>query len=326
MSTPKQALTDLEKGKPWPIYYLYGDEPFKIHEFVDKLAQTIFGQPVTGASTQELSFRVERLDGAVSSGADVLEAVQTLGLFAPNGAGDERPHRLVIVRDAGKLKETAPLFEALLASGKGSSPWADSLLVLLAETIDARRKLHQWLKKSGYALEFKPARDAELAQWVHYLAKKAGATVTPDAVPLLSVLSDGSLYRLAQEIQKAWLYAGAKEGLVLTTEHVAAVSSSQVTHEMIELVRAVLEGKRARSLLLSERLIKAPEDALGLVGFLTWAIKSPGRGYAGTIVGGQGRVRRLVQSLVDLDQRLKTSGLDPNALVEKFIIEETTNG
>ena len=314
MSTAKQALSDLEKGKLWPVYYLYGEEPFKIHEFIDKLAQTVFGEPLSAAS---LSFCVDRIDGTTASGSDVLEAVQSMGLFGSS------KRRLVLVRETAKLKEVDALFNALSSAKKGESPWGDSLLVLASESLDARRKLHQWIKKNGYALEFKPARDAELAQWVQYLAKKTGATVAPDAVPLLSVLSDGSLYRLAQEIQKAWLYAGAENGAAITAEHIAAVSSAQVTHEMVELVRAILESKRTRSLLLAEKLVKTSEDALGLVGFLTWAIKSPGRGYTGGITGGQPRVRKLVQSLVDLDQRLKTSGLDPNALVEKFIIEET---
>lgn len=315
MSTPKQALADLEKGKAWPVYYLYGDEPFKINEFVDKISELIFG------NQGDISFCVERLDGPASTGSDVLEAVQSMGLFGGGENGDRK--RLVIVRQGHQLKEVDPLFAVLSESKKGESPWGDNILVFVAESLDARRKFHQWVKKNGYALEFKPARDAELAQWVTYLAKKTGATVAPDVVPTLAVLSDGSLYRLAQEIQKAWLYAGAEEGTQITAEHIAQVSSTQVTHEMIELVRAILEAKRTRALLLAEKLIRSSEDALGLVGFLTWAIKNPGRGYAGTVAGGQARVRKMVDSLIDLDQRLKSSGLDPNALIEQFVIEQT---
>lgn len=319
MSTPKQALADLEKGKPWPIYYLYGDEPFKINEFVEKVSATLFGdQPATGGA---LSFNVDRIDAQTSTGSDVLEAVQTMGLFGGGGAGGNK--RLVLVRQGHALKETDPLLAALSAAKKGESPWGDNVLVFAADSLDGRKKFHQWIKKNGCALEFKPARDAELAQWVQYLAKKTGAIVSPDVVPMLAVLSDGSLYRLAQEIQKAWLYAGAEPGTQITAEHLAEVSSAQVTHEMIELVKAVLESKRTRALLLAEKLIRSNEDALGLVGFLTWAIKNPGRGYTGVIAGGQPRVRRMVQTLVDLDQRLKTSGHDPSALVEQFVIEET---
>lgn len=315
MSTPKQALADLEKGKIWPVYYLYGDEPFKVNEFVDKMTELMFGKQ------DDLSFCVDRIDGPTSTGSDVLEAVQSMGLFGGGANGDRK--RMVIVRQGHQLKEVDPLFAVISETKKGESPWGDNVLVFVAESLDARRKFHQWVKKNGYALEFKPARDAELAQWVTYLAKKTGATVSPEVVPMLAVLSDGSLYRLAQEIQKAWLFAGAEPGAQITAEHVAEVSSTQVTHEMIELVRAILEAKRTRALLLAEKLIRSSEDALGLVGFLTWAIKNPGRGYSGAVAGGQARVRRMVESLIDLDQRLKSSGLDSNALIEQFVIEQT---
>ncbi|MBI3557656.1 MAG: hypothetical protein HY074_15450 [Deltaproteobacteria bacterium] len=269
---------------------------------------------------QNLTFCVDRIDGATATGSDVLEAIQSMGLFG--GASDDR-RRLVIVREAQLLKELDPLADAAMNAGKGASPWGDSLLLLVAESIDGRRKFHQWLKKHDLTLEFKPARDAELAQWVAYLTRKCGAKVDAQAAQMLAVMSDGSLYRLAQEIEKAWLYAGGTAGAEITAEHISMISTSQITHEMIELVRAVLEGKRTRGLLLSEKLIRAPEDALGLVGFLTWAIKNPGRGFTGNIAGGAGRARKMVHALVELDFRLKSSGLDANALVEQFVIEQT---
>jgi DNA polymerase-3 subunit delta len=315
----KQALADLEKGKAWPVYYLYGEEPFKINEFIEKATAILFGEKSNAdeKANTDLSFCVDRIDGATLTGSDVLEAVQSMGLF---GASSGR--RLVLVRQAHQLKEIDSLSNALTES-KDGAPFGDNVLILAADSLDGRRKFHQWLKKKGYALEFKPARDAELSQWVRYLAKKAGAKVTPEAADILGVLSDGSLYRLAQEIEKAWLYAGAQPDVTLTPEHIAAVSSNQVTHEMIELVQAILEGKRTRALLLTEKLVRSPEDALGLVGFLTWAIKNPGRGFQGTIRGGEKRAREFVGALIDLDQRLKSSGLDHGALVEQFVIERT---
>lgn len=265
-----------------------------------------------------LTFCVDRIDGATSTGSDVLEAISSMGLF---GGSDRR--RLVIVRQAHLLKEVDPLADRLMDSPK-DSPWGDSLLLLVAESLDGRRKFHQWLKKRDLALEFKPARDAELAQWVQYLAKKTGAKVGREAAEMLAVLSDGSLYRLAQEIEKAWLYAGAEKGIELTPEHVAGVASNQISHELVELVRAILEGKRTRALLLSESLIKGSDDALGLVGFLTWALKNPGRGgFVGQVSGGVSRARELSHALLDLDLRLKSTGTDANAAVEQFVIEHT---
>ncbi len=317
MLNPKTALADIEAAKSKPLYFLYGEEPFKISEFVDKAQKAMFGK------ASNLTFCVDRIDGAEASGSDVLEAIQSMGLFGGSSGDDRR--RLVIVRQAQLVKDIDTLADVAMNSAKAgqASPWGDSLLLLVAESIDGRRKFHQWLKKQDLALEFKPARDAELAQWVTYLTKKCGAKVNAEAAQMLAVVSDGSLYRLAQEIEKAWLYAGGTPGAEITAEHISQISTSQITHEMIELVRAVLEGKRTRGLLLSEKLIRAPEDALGLVGFLTWAIKNPGRGFTGNILGGTVRARAMIHALVDLDFRLKSSGLDANSLVEQFVIEQT---
>lgn len=313
VAPPKQVLAELEKGKGRALYYLYGEEPFKINEFVEKATRALFGDE------KNLTFCIDRIDGAAATGADVLDAIQSMGLFGGEHGGSRR---LVVVRQAHLLKEVEALANAAPGAGK-TSPWGENLLLLVGDSLDGRRKFHQWLKKEGLALEFKPARDAELAQWVQYLAKKTGATVSGQAAQMLAVFSDGSLYRLSQEIEKAWLFAGAKPGVELTIEHVAAISSSQVTHEMVELVSAILEGKRTRALLLAEKLIRASEDALGLVGFLTWAIKNPGKGFTGSLAGGTARARRMIRALVELDVRLKTSSLDVSATVEQFVIEQT---
>lgn len=310
MSTAKQALTDLQKKKFWPVYFLYGEEPFKIQEFITKVKEQLF------TDKTQADFCVDKLDGSQSKGADVLGAVQSLGLFGGGGTSG----RLVIVKQAHLLKETEDFFEAL-QEAKDASPWDDSVLILIAESLDGRKKLHQWLKKKGFALEFKKATDAELQQWIQYMAKKQGATIEPQAAQWLAVISEGSLERLQGDIEKAWLYAGASDGVVLTEEHVRAVTGSQVSHEMAELVQAVLAAKRTRAMVLVEKLIQGSEDALGFVGFMTWALKNPGRGFQFQT----SRAREILLGLVELDQRLKSSGLEPQALVEEFVLSGSSS-
>lgn len=312
MSTPKQALADLQKKKFWPVYYLYGEEPFKIQEFITKVQDTLFTKKT------QTDFCVDKIDGSQSKGADVLNAVQSLGLFGGAQAGASG--RLVIVKQAHLLKEMEDFFKTL-ESSKEDSPWEDSVLIFIADTLDGRKKLHQWLKKKGYALEFKKSTDTELQQWIQYLAKKQGAQIEGQAAQWLAVISEGSLERLQGDIEKAWLYAGATEGAQLTEEHVRAVTGSQVSHEMAELVQAVLSGKRTRAMVLVEKLIQGAEDALGFVGFMTWALKNPGRGFSFSV----SKAREFLLGLVELDQRLKSSGLEPQALVEEFVLSSSSS-
>ena len=73
--TPKQALADIEKGKAKPLYYLYGEEPFKTNEFIEKAAIAMFGQgsdltfcPITrdmGSTPKEASIKIGSMKYAI---------------------------------------------------------------------------------------------------------------------------------------------------------------------------------------------------------------------------------------------------------------------
>ncbi len=307
MSTPKAALADLQKGKTWPVYFLFGEEPFKIQEFIEKMRSLVLGEHAAN------TYSVEKLDGPTCTSGDVINSLQSIGLFG--GGADAR--KIVIVRQAGLMKsadKNDELFTMLMAAKSGNELWGENVLVMVSDSLDGRKKFHQWLKKQGFSIEFKKAQDSELLTWVDYLAKKIGVTVDAEAAQALAVVSDGSLYRLKSEIEKAWLYTGAEANAKIKQEDVAQVASSAVTHEMVELVSAILEKKKTRALILCEKLITGPEDALGMVGFLVWALKSP-----------KWRVdsrEDLLHVLIDLDVKLKSTGMDQQALVERFIVHQ----
>lgn len=291
------------------MYFLYGDEPYKIDEFVAKARAAVFGE--SGGN----EYSVERVDGSIGTGNAVLGALQSMELFGSLGGGCSR--KIVVVRQAGQLKEQEPLVSAVM--GEEKDPWGGNVLILQSESLDGRRKFHQWLKKKGYALEFARAKDVELGQWAKYIARKFGVNLEPGAAELLVMLSDGSLFRLEQEIEKSWLHAGGAPDATIRREDVAAVASREVSHEMVELVDAILDAKRTRAMILSGKIIRSPEDALGLVGFLIWGIKNP----MGKRRPDTARNKCLLARLLDLDLRLKSTGLDARSLVEQFVVENT---
>lgn len=316
MSTPNQALTDLKKGKVWPVYFLHGEEPYKISEFVSKLSE------IWLSDSQSNSYNIEKLDGTDSTGNDILNSIQSMGLFSTSA------RRIVVVRQASAIKELDVLSGAIMAekASDGEGSWGGNLLVLLSDGLDGRKKFHQWLKKAGYALEFKKATDAELFTWIEHIAKKMDVKVDKAAAEVLAVRADGSLNRLASEMEKAWLYMGANPGVTLDLASVSAITSSHVTHEMVELVDSILQGKKTRALLLCEKIVTAPDEAIGLTGFLTWSIKNvntrPGSfGGSGANLPLEKR-KRFLQALIELDLRLKSSHLDARSIVEEFIVAE----
>jgi len=312
--SPKQILANVEQGKAEPIYYLYGDEPFKLREFTDKFQDAFLGEQA------DRSFSVDRLDGSVCSVSEIIDTAATTG-FLFSASNESAGRRLVFVRQAQSLKNTEKLLpwcEEQRSVGGGSS-----VVLLLGDSLDGRKKLHQWFRAQGLAVEFKKAADRELVQWAQYLAKKRGITLSGEAVESLAFLCDGSLNRLDQEIEKAWLYRGGSAGIELAARDVAAVASQDVSHEMADFVAAVLEGKRVRALLSCGKVVRSAEDALGFVGFCVWAIKNPERFRSTGSLLRRGQVQTALLGLERLDRKLKSSGAEPQSLLNEFILQVT---
>ncbi len=315
MSIPKLALSDLKTGKTWPVYFLYGEEPFKIHEFVSKMAETLLGDLLN-------QYDIDRIDGSQSTGAEILNAIQSSGLFASSNK------KIVLVDKAGFLKEVEELQEVLasVTAKNRNEILGENIMILISESIDGRKKFHQWLKKNNHAIEFKKATDQEMLTWVEYLSKKMKIKVNLKAAQMLSLLADGSLYRLKSEIEKAWLHSGAETDAVIDEKNVEAVSSQPISHEMVDLVTSFLMRKKTRALILAEKLIRTNEDALGFVGFVNWALKNPkwvqmNANRSLTKL----ELNRILKKLLKLDERLKSTATEGSVAVEEFILNQALN-
>lgn len=316
MSTPKQALADLQKNKFWPAYFLYGEELFKVHEFVEKAKVSFFSlKEGESLSSTDSAFKMDVLEGASSRGVDVLNSIESLGLF---GGGDSK--KLILVKQAELLKETDALLKKIDEASTG-----ENLLIFISTQLDARKKFHQMLKRKGYALEFKAVRDAEFSQWVTYLAQKRKAQVHPEVIPYLAVLTDYSLFQVDSEIEKAWLYASAKnEGkkdLVLDLQCFSSAGAITGSFQLADLVEAILLKKKLRSMLLTQKMVKTTEEALSLVGFLNWSIKNQALPSRQSLHQTDLDRASFLSELVGLESRLKSSPLEPESVVESFILK-----
>jgi len=263
---PKQVLEELKQGKAQSSYFLYGEEPYKIEEFIKKVKEIWFGISFNhDAQKNQNDFSVEIIDGSQSTGNDVLNSMNSFGLFSMLSA----QKKMVIVKNADQLKDTDDLLTELEKNTN-----QDALLFLVSEKLDLRKKLHSYFKEKNCALEFTKAKDQELITWVHYIGKKYNLKIEPQAATLLAIRSDGSLFRLENEIIKCWLYLGGSENLSLDLKTVQDISTNDISYEVIELSEAICVKKIARALLLADKVVQSQEQALGLVGFLTWTIKN----------------------------------------------------
>src|SRR3990172_347698 len=115
-----------------PIYVIHGPEPFLQREAV-RLIRT--------CAAGEAGFDVVDMDAKEVDPRSILDELRTPGLFAPG--------RLIIVENGQFLLDRAP--EPILRYAR--QPTATTVLVLMAESLDSRKKEVKALLKEAVVVE-----------------------------------------------------------------------------------------------------------------------------------------------------------------------------
>lgn len=190
------------------------------------------------------------VDGTDATGSDVLDMVST-----PPFIGDRR---VVIVRSAQALVDE----EALAAYVE--SPADFSVLVLVADAVDKRRKLYQLIKKHGIVMEFETPAAEQMPAIVARMAKERHVALDPAAAALLSVRAGDDMSRVRSELEKLALYAG-DGGRVTLEEADRLVARGLPTlgqYAIFDFVDALAEGNGALALRRLDELLRCGEPAL----------------------------------------------------------------
>ena len=242
------VLAAIDQGRIEPVYLLYGTETYWHEAIIRRLRERLL------PAGDSLNLAV--LDGRSASVQEVLEQASTVPFLA------ER--RMVVVRDCellagkGAAADDAALLRYL------DDPVPTTCLVFRHEgEVDARRPLIRRFREKGWAVACRPLRDAALAAWLQEEAARWGKELEPEAVAWLVEAGEPDLHRLAQEIAKAAAYAGDRPRI--RGADVQAVGVAATTAAVFDLVDAIAERRRARALVLLDRLLAAGEPPLRLL-------------------------------------------------------------
>ncbi|HIJ97220.1 MAG TPA: DNA polymerase III subunit delta [Desulfuromonadales bacterium] len=246
--TPQEFETSLKKGSIPVVCYLYGEESF----LVERAAGLLLERAID-ASLKDFNYNV--FFGTESKGVDIIDAAQTLPMFA------ER--RAVVVKRADQLKADA--LEVLLPYIKNPSP--TTCLLLIGSKIDQRKKFFLELKKHGDLVEYKRMYDNKLAGFIQSEAVIQGKPIDAPAAELLSALIGNNLQELCSQIEKLVVYAGAK--LRITVDDVKTMASSSKAYTAFELAKYLGLRDLANSLKSLDALFLNGEEAPMMIGALT---------------------------------------------------------
>jgi DNA polymerase III subunit delta len=266
--TPEEAIRKAKKGQLPAVLLVSGNESLLASEVLSAVREQVMVGGIAGLND-------DTLEAGPSKVEDVLALARTLPMLATK--------RLVVVRNverweekeskaAGKAKEgrihTPPL-DQLVEYATKANP--STVLVLIAPTLDKRRRIYTTAKKEEWLVSCETPNRAELAEWVMSRARASGSKMNRNVAELLLDLIGPTLGPLADAIERVCLYSG--EGNLVEE---AAVSECVVrvrTASAWELVSAV--GRRdPKSALAVLHDVYDPHDrGLPLIGILAWATR-----------------------------------------------------
>jgi len=181
---------DLKDKNYRPVYFLVGEDRFRIETVVEHLRKSLLG-PAGDA------FNYHSYHGENISLAQVLAQALSYPMLGEK--------QVIWLRDAEVCLQDRQ-GEAALQSYL-ENPVATTCLVVSATKLDGRRKWVRTIRQAGYLFDFTPPRGSGLRAWVKKAAQKSGLELTDDLVVLLIDLVGSDLHALTAEIEKLSLLA-----------------------------------------------------------------------------------------------------------------------
>lgn len=246
--TSQEFEVQLKKGALPAVCYLYGEETF----LLDRTTRSLIDKAID-PSLKDFNFNV--FYGNESKGVDIVDAAQTLPMFA------ER--RAVLVKRAESLSAAA--CEVLLPYIH--NPASSTCLILCGSKIDQRKKFFVELKKTGTLVEFKRIYDNKLSSFIQGEANVHGKPCEPAAADLLSFLIGNNLQELSSQIEKLVVYAGERPRI--TVDDVRTVASSSKAFTVFELAKYLCTRDLQNSIKSLDTLFRNGEETPMMIGALS---------------------------------------------------------
>lgn len=322
----------LQAGSLPGLILLYGQESYFVEEGLQAIRNAVVRQ-------EDRDFNLTQFHGRDFKANDVVEQARTFPVFADR--------RLVIIKNVHEA--SADQLDGLQSYIEDPVP--ETVLLLTAEKIDARRKIYQVLKKTGTAIEFKKIYENQLPTFVRDLAKTLNVTLTGEGLKLFCKRVGTNLIEVQGELEKLVGYLGDRD--LADENDVAAIVSDTRIESVFDLTDALGQGDISTALKLLDRLLSEGQAPLMVLAMMTrhfrqmWKIKEltaqkvpqnefPKRvGVSPYFLKGllqqasrfsNQHYRQVFDQFLITDLALKSSGGDPKMYLEKLVLEIAAMG
>lgn len=322
-------ILKIGREDPAPFYFLYGEERF----YQIEILQALIRKLITPGNQD---FNLETFEAKSSSAMEWVDAAKTLSLLGGR--------KLVIVRDLHETTLQPASVQTLLDYAAHPSP--DACLVVTADKADRKRKLYKTLTGLKTAAVCVAPRERELVPWIKKRAATLGYTLASEAARLMVDRIGAKPGLLASELEKIAAFAGNEKNI---DEAMVAEMTGHVKLENVFGLTDALKNKNVgQAIQLLRNQIYHGEEPLKILGAISWQFRliwevklyqkrrltsaqiaakmgtkpflvEKAMKYTGKF--SQSDLRKGFESLFQADRDLKTSGKNPELVLESLILK-----
>ena len=252
-----------------PVYVIYGAESFLRRQALAMIREAVGGPAVAGGEPD-----IIELDAAGLDLAALFDDLRTPSLFAPFRLFIvERLERLIsrekgAKEDEKKKKGTKrkSAIERLLEYAE--HPARNTCLVLVAESLDRRRKAAQSVLKRLPSVECRPLSAGAIPSWCMERARRIGKQMDAAAGRLLVDLAGTNLGQLDGQIES--LATLCSDRPRITEKDVTDLVGGDHARRIWDLIDAITARSAATALKALDRLLREPRsNASGIVAVIS---------------------------------------------------------
>jgi len=242
-----------------PVYVLYGTET----HLRDLAAKTIVKFSFNDGELRE--FNESEYSANTENGVrDALAAAEQLPMMASRRTITLSDVRIAATSNRDNVKEEhEPLLTAYLDRPSGST-----VMVVVADELNATRKIGKLLRSRAVTVEFAPLDDDGVRKWAKAEFKKLGSTIEDRDIRQLVMLVGNDLRRLSNEIDKL-ATAALPDGLV-TAELIEQLVPNTRELTNFALADGLNSGDRVKAMASLKKVLDDGAEPLMLLGSISY--------------------------------------------------------
>ncbi len=229
-----EFIKDIQKGKPNPIYFLFGEETFFIDRIVDYFEENIIPENLR-------SFNQTIVYGKDISGRGVVDLVSRFPMMSE--------HQLVIVKEVNQIEN----FNDLASIIKKPVPSTILVLTYPKKSLDKRIKINKDLLAAAKVFESQLFYDNQIPELANQFFKEFRLQADQKTLMLLAEYIGTDISKLYNEIKKLSLVV--PEGHKVTPEDVQQYIGISKEFSVFELQKTIAQKDEKKSFYILHNLL-----------------------------------------------------------------------